>query len=444
MKKQPRRAIVRQMTWFICAICILQSQAPVLAQSPPIQVVPSAQAAPPIPILSADQLDSLVAPIALYPDPLLSEVLAASTYPLEIVQAAQWLRQNSGLTGVALEDAAKQQDWDPSVQALVLFPDVLQRLSENIRWTTDLGNAFLAQQAGVMEAVQKMRSQALTSGNLTSTPQTVVTTQPQGATTIVEIQPANPQVIYVPVYDPLAIWGPAFYSYPVIYYPRTPVIIGSRLISFSTGVFVGSLFTGWNGWGGWGWRPNWFGRTVVVNNNFFYRYGYGRGAIGGNRTGGPAAWRHDPVHRWNVPYSNRLVETRFRNDVGRPQASRPQTVVRSAPPALAPRPAPAPNVSGPTVRAFVPVAPVPGVSRSAPDNTSRYNRPEPPQIAAPNGFNHSRGFPGDSARPSRQPVQAFRSSPSPAPQPSREHSRGEASSKHGTGERSARQGNRGR
>src|SRR6266568_114764 len=164
-----------------------------------------------------DQLDSLVAPIALYPDPLLSQVLAASTYPLEIVEAAQWLRQNSALTGVALEDAAKRQDWDPSVQALVLFPDVLQRLSENIRWTTDLGNAFLAQQAGVMEAVQKMRSQALTSGNLTSTPQTVVTTQPQGATTIVEIQPANSQVIYVPVYDPLAIWGPAFYSYPVIY-----------------------------------------------------------------------------------------------------------------------------------------------------------------------------------------------------------------------------------
>ena len=198
MKKQQAGTIVRQMTSLFCALWILQSQGPIVAQSLPIPVVQSAQAAAPISILSAAQLESLVAPIALYPDPLLSQVLAASTYPLEIVEAAQWLRQNSALTGVALEDAAKQQDWDPSVQALVLFPDVLQRLSENIRWTTDLGNAFLAQQAGVMDAVQKMRSRALTSGNLTSTPQAVVTTQPQAATTIVEIQPANPQVIYVP------------------------------------------------------------------------------------------------------------------------------------------------------------------------------------------------------------------------------------------------------
>ena len=361
MKKQLMGTIVRRMTSLFCALWILQPQAPIVAQSLPIPVVQSAQAAAPISILSAAQLESLVAPIALYPDPLLSQVLTSSTYPLEIVEAAQWLRQNSALTGVALEDAAKQEDWDPSVQALVLFPDVLQRLSENIRWTTGLGNAFLAQHAAVMDAVQEMRSRALTSGNLTSTPQAIVTAQPQAISTIVAIQPANPQVIYVPSYDPLEIWGPAFYSYPAIYYPPRPVIIGSPLIFYSTGVSLGSLFTEWDGWNGWGWQPNWFGRRVVVNDNFFHRYGYRtvRG-IGGNRLGGPAIWQHEPVHRWSVPYSNHLVETRFRSNVRRSQASRPSTGVRSAPAALPPRPAAGPNVSRPVGRGFVPAAPVPG------------------------------------------------------------------------------------
>ena len=114
----------------------------------------------PLPLLSPDQLDNLVAPVALYPDPLLGQVLAASTYPLEIVEAQQWLQQNGNLQGAQLVDAAKQQNWDPSVQALVAFPDALQLLSNDVRWTTDLGNAFLAQQADVMSAVQTMRARA--------------------------------------------------------------------------------------------------------------------------------------------------------------------------------------------------------------------------------------------------------------------------------------------
>ena len=118
------------------------------------------------PLLSPDQLDNLVAPIALYPDPLLGQVLAASTYPLEIVEAQQWLQQNSNLQGAQLMDAAKQQNWDPSVQALVAFPDALSLLSNDIRWTTDLGNAFLAQQADVMSAVQRMRARAQANGKL--------------------------------------------------------------------------------------------------------------------------------------------------------------------------------------------------------------------------------------------------------------------------------------
>ena len=229
------------------------------------------------------------------------------------------------------------------------------------------------------------------------------------------------------------------------YYSPRPVIIGSRLVSFSTGVFVGSLFTGWDGWNGWGWRPNWFDRTVVVNNNFFYRYGYRAVRSGGHRLGGLETWQHEPVHRWSVPYSNHLVETRFRNSVRTTQASRPPTVVRSAAAALPPRPEPAPNVSRSVARAFAPAAPatpVPGVSQSVPNSAARYNnRSEPSQIAAPNAFQQKGGFSGNFTRSSRQPVQTFRSSPRPAPQRSPAHSRGKAQRNHGTGERSAGHGN---
>src|SRR5262249_16779554 len=151
---------------------------------------------------------------------------------LEIVEAAQWLQQNANLTGAALQSAASQQNWDPSVQALVVFPDVLRRLSDNIRWTTDLGNSFVAQQAGVMDRVQPMRASAMAEGSLTSNAQAIVTAQPQGPTTIVEIQPANPEVIYVPVYDPVVIWGrPAFYPYPVVRYSYySPVVVSAGRI----------------------------------------------------------------------------------------------------------------------------------------------------------------------------------------------------------------------
>ena len=129
-----------------------------------------AQAPPPAQLLNPDQLDDLVAPIALYPDPLLSQVLVASTYPLEIVEASQWLQQNRNLQGQQLVAAARQQNWDPSVQALVVFPDVMGKLSSDVSWTTDLGNAFLAQQADVMNAVQRMRARAQAAGRLNSDP----------------------------------------------------------------------------------------------------------------------------------------------------------------------------------------------------------------------------------------------------------------------------------
>src|ERR1039457_4681726 len=166
-------------------------------------------------MLAPEQLNDLVAPIALYPDALLSQVLVASTYPLEVVEAQQWLQRNGSLKGQQLTEAARQQNWDASVQALVTFPDVLAKMNQDVQWTTALGNAFLAQQSDVMAAVQGMRARAQSNGRLSTTPQQTVTTETQGGQAAIEIAPADPQVIYVPQYDPAYVWGPPVWgAYP--------------------------------------------------------------------------------------------------------------------------------------------------------------------------------------------------------------------------------------
>src|SRR5262249_43965010 len=154
-----------------------------------------------------DQLDSLVAPIALYPDPLLAQVLAASTYPLEIVQLQQWLEKNKGLKDKALVDAVEKQPWDPSVQGLAALPDVVKRLPDDIQWTTDLGNAFLAQQSDVMDAVQRMRQKAQNTGNLKSSEQQTVETKVVENKEVIVVQQASPEVVYVPSYNPTVVYG---------------------------------------------------------------------------------------------------------------------------------------------------------------------------------------------------------------------------------------------
>lgn len=282
---------------------VLQAQWPA-AQTPSPQLLP------------AEQLDNLVAPVALYPDPLLSQVLVACTYPLEIVEAQQWLQANNNLTGQQLVDAAKEQNWDPSVQALVAFPDVLARLNQDIRWTTDLGNAFLAQQPDVMAAVQRMRAAAQSNGKLYSTPQQTVTTESEGGQAAIEIVPADPQIIYVPTYDPMYVWGPpAWGYYPPLYYPAFGFGFGPGLdISLCFGGGWGGWGFGYGGgWGGWGWGPNWFGHSVFVNAGFFHHYGFrgdfGRGFRGGFE--GRGAWTHDGFHRQGVPYPNRQLSQRF-------------------------------------------------------------------------------------------------------------------------------------
>ncbi len=183
------------------------------------QQPPAAAAEPAAPTIPADQLDSLVAPIALYPDPLLSQTLVASTYPLEIMQLQQWLARNPTLKDKALTDAALQQPWDASIQAMVVLPDVVKRLADDIQWTTDLGNAFLAQQSDVMDAVQRMRAKAQGTGALTSSEQQTVETKVVENKTVIVVEPASPEIVYVPSYSPVVVYGPPVYPYPPIYYP---------------------------------------------------------------------------------------------------------------------------------------------------------------------------------------------------------------------------------
>src|SRR5262252_891689 len=255
--------------------------------------------------LSNDQLDSLVAPIALYPDPLLAQVLAASTYPLELMQLQQWLARNTSLQGQALATAVEQQPWDPSVQAMAGLPDVVKLLTDNIQWTTDLGNAFLAQQGDVMNAVQRMRQSAQAKGALTSNAQQVVQTEAVDGGQAIVIQQANPQVIYVPQYTPAAIWGTPVYPWPTMSYPWG-YAAGAAALSFGAGIAMGAF---WGG--GWGWNTGWGNHNITVNNfnNFNRAANVNRANF--NRNVASGTWQHNAAHRGGAPYSNRATADRF-------------------------------------------------------------------------------------------------------------------------------------
>jgi len=223
-----------------------------------------------------EQLDSLVAPIALYPDPLLAQVLAASTYPLEIIQLQQWLKKNPGLKDKALADAVSKQPWDASIQSMAAMPDLVDRLSNDVQWTTDLGNAFLAQQKDVMDAVQRMRQKALDKGTLQSNEQQKVEKQTvESGQTVVVIEQANPEIVYVPSYSPVVVYGPPIYPYPPIYYPYYPP--GAAFITFTYGFAMGAWMSG-----GWGYGCGWGGSTVYINHHNTFVGGVGGiGRVGG-------------------------------------------------------------------------------------------------------------------------------------------------------------------
>jgi hypothetical protein len=297
------------MRAIFCGALLLVPEGELLLAQPPPQPPPPSQA------LAPDQLDDLVAPIALYPDPLISQILVASTYPLELVQASQWLQRSPGLTGAALTQAAEQQNWDPSIQALVVFPDLVKRLNQDITWTTNLGNAFLSQQGDVMDAVQRMRLKAQHAGKLSSTRQQRVVTTNDSGQPVIAIEPADPQMMYLPNYDPAYIWGPSlYYPYASWYYP-------GAYFGFGLGIPMGVYFGGgWGGWGGWGWQPGWGGHNIMVNNNFIHRYNFNsRGSASLN---GRSAWSHDASHRQGVPYSNAALANRYRGNARQSLQSR--------------------------------------------------------------------------------------------------------------------------
>ena len=255
-----------------------------------------------------EEIDRIVAPIALYPDSLLAQTLAASTYPLEIVQAGRFVQKNKDLKGEKLMQAAKDQEWDPSVKAMLEFPDVLLMMNEKLEWTEKLGNAFLSQQRDVMASVQRLRKKAQETGNLKTTKEQVVKVEKE--TQVIVIEPANPQVVYVPTYNPTVVYGawpyPAYPPYPV--YP--PGYVAGAAFAFGVGVAVGAAWGGYGGWGC-GWGNNEVNINASTNNNFT-KNNYNNPQKYQNKQGGNNQnWQHNPEHRKGAKYPNQNTAQKY-------------------------------------------------------------------------------------------------------------------------------------
>ena len=354
---------------FVLMLC---GVSPAHAQPPPPPV-------PPAPGYSQDQLDGLLAPIALYPDSLLTQVLMASTYPLEVTAADRFVKQNPGLNGEALDRALADKTWDPSVLSLTQFPQVLAMMDDKLEWTQQLGDAFLADQQRVMDTVQSLRAKAQAVGSLQSTAQQTVAVRDQ---TIV-IEPAQPQMVYVPVYDPAVIYGPWwapayrpwYWAPPRVYGYPTGVAIATG-IAFGVGLAIAVDRWTWA-------RPDWRAHHIAINvgNRFFvdrpqYRARYAGGS-----------WEHLPEHRQGVAYRDVNTRDRYQRVDSRAVQERsdfrghdlPRPTPRPSPPvfgvqrpverALAPPPAAPPAVTRPAPRPM----PLPAVSRQTPRPAPVFN-----------------------------------------------------------------------
>jgi Protein of unknown function (DUF3300) len=283
-----------------------------------------------------EELEQIAAPIALYPDPLVAQILMASTYPLEVVQAARFAKANASLKGAQLDDALKKEPWDDSVKSLVAFPQVLTMMNEKLDWTQNLGDAFLGQQKELMDSVQRLRAKAEAAGNLKSNAEQIVKVEPapappapapqtvvvqQAPAQIITIQPANPQVVYVPTYNPTVVYGAWPYpAYPPYSYYPPGYVAGTALLSFGLGMAVGGAL-----WG----NCNWGGGDVNVNTSNYNSYSHnvnnadiankrvehyqgdrGQGNRGqGDR--GSGKWQHDPEHRKGAQYRDASTQQRF-------------------------------------------------------------------------------------------------------------------------------------
>ncbi len=248
---------------------------------------------------SQEELDQMLAPIALYPDSLLAQILVASTYPLEVVEADRWVMRNPGLKGDQLNDALDKMNWDLSVKALAPFPDVLHMMSEKLEWTQKVGDAFLAQEAAVMATIQQLRAKARAQGNLQDTKEQKVIVQGDA----IEIQPTNPSVIYVPTYNPTVVYGSWWYpSYPPYYYNPVGATVAAGVFGFAAGVAVGAA---WNsGWGSWNWGGGSFNANVNRNVNI------NRNNINASNIQ-TSKWQHDSAHRKGVAYRDSATRERY-------------------------------------------------------------------------------------------------------------------------------------
>jgi hypothetical protein len=312
------------VAWLL--VLALTSPLPSAAQSsPPAPAPPSGSA----PAFTPEQLEQIAAPIALYPDSLLAQVLMASTYPLEIVQAARFVKANPNLQGDLLNEKLKEQTWDDSVKSLTTFPQALDLMNEKLEWTQKLGDAFLADEKGVLAAVQRLRARA--QGNLKSTAEQTVTVEPatapppapptapqtvvvqQQPTSVIKIEPANPQVIYVPSYNPTVVYGAWPYPASPPYYPYPPGYAwGAAALSFGVGMAVGAAVWGNCNWGG--------GNVDVdVNRNTNFTKNVNRTEVAANRSarvqqgqsGNRSQWQHNPENRRGVQYRDQGTQQHY-------------------------------------------------------------------------------------------------------------------------------------
>ena len=285
-----RRGLMRRLSWLL--VVLLAAPPSLIAQQPEGAAV-----------FKQEELEQIVAPIALHPDDLIAQILMASTYPLEIVQAERFAKQNASLKGDALTAALEKQNWDPSVKSLVNFPQVLTMMSEKLDWTQKLGDAFLADQKKVLDTIQSMRAKAQAAGNLKTTNEQKVIVEEK----IIKIEPANPEVIYVPTYNPTVVYGgwpyPAYPPYA--YYP--PGYVASSMLWFGAGMAMGAA------WGyAWG-NSNWGGgdvninnsRNTNINNNIDRNKGQTRPA------GDQGRWQHNAEHRKGVSYRDQGTAQKF-------------------------------------------------------------------------------------------------------------------------------------
>jgi Protein of unknown function (DUF3300) len=342
--RRPRWNVAARVVPVVLAILLAAPPFPRAQQPAPGGAEQAATGGQPVdpPAFKPEELEQIVAPIALYPDPLVAQVMMASTYPLEVIQAARLVKANPNLKDAALNEELKKYDWDDAVKSLVSFPQILELMNEKLDWMQKLGDAFLAQRKETMDAIQRLRAKAQAQGNLQSNEQQKVIVEPAASVpspappaqagqpapatlpveqqTIIKIEPANPQVVYVPSYNPTVVYGAWPYpAYPP-YYPYPPGYAwGAAAVSFGFGMAVGAAV-----WGG----ANWGGGDVDVDvnksNNFSNNVNRSDRATQiknerGSGQGGRQSWNHNPEHRKGAQYRDAGTQQRYNRGTS-PQA----------------------------------------------------------------------------------------------------------------------------